>query len=230
MEVTVHQSRIRPTLTAVASSILVALLAGCAVESGATAAPPSDAAAPPSVVATADRPPTGSAATGGEEAAQREWMAVGWMPRAMEEVRDSPAGTSVWLFPPVTQQTATWTAPDGTEGPARQYQSIGPAGSTTALSVYQLPPTHSADLDRAASGLASSTSGRLTSSRPVTIDGHPGLDTRIEVLDSRAPVVSFVRFVDIPGFIVVIKTTGFIRDERIVQQLNDVINARLNLP
>jgi hypothetical protein len=226
-------SRRRPNTTpgriaraVVAATVAGAALAGCTVTvEGTPQAQPraASAPAPPSTVApTLPNLPTVSDLDG-EAAVYAEWVSNGWTPQPILPATDPDSGASAWLF-------GTAERIDPADG-GIAYQSIdAPASVVNWFGVFPVPAGYTADAERGAANTASSKNGRVVSRRPVTVQGHPGLDVRIEFTDQQGrPIVDLIRYVELPRHLLAIESVGVASDERVLQQVQEIMVDKLRI-
>jgi hypothetical protein len=213
----------------VAAAVVGAALAGCTVTvEGTPQAAPQIAPAPvsPAPRTTAPTPTRPNAPTTSDLSAEAgvfaEWVARGWVPRPILPVTDPESGASAWLFGTAQRQ-------DMEAG--RLYQSAGaPASIVNNFAVFPAPTGYEPDADRAAAAVARANNGRVVSSRPITVLGHRGLDVRIEFTDPQGrPVVDLARYVELPGHLVGIESLGLASDDRLLQQVQQIVADKLTL-
>jgi hypothetical protein len=195
-----------------------AALAGCTVtvDGWATAGP-----AP--VTQPLPAPRAGGSAD--ETAFYAEWVAGGWEPQPVLPVSDPGSGASAWLF------GTPEARPNRADG-ATAFQATGaPASVVTWFGVFPLPAGYVADAHQAALNTATTKNGRVVSTEPVTVSGHPGLDVRIEFRTAEGyDMVDLIRYVELPDHLAGIESIGVRGDERVLQQVQQVMVARLAVP
>jgi len=212
---------------AVAAVAAGAALAGCSVSVDGI---PQAAPAPPSTAAPAPTRPTPTQPNraplsdlGDQSAVYAEWVANGWNPRPILPVTDPGSGVSAWLFGTAQRHDL---ANDG-----RLYYSLdAPASIVNQFTVFPVPTGYEPDAEEAASATASNRGGRVVSTRPVTVLGYRGLDVRIEFPDEQGrPGVELIRYVELPRHLVGIESLGLAGDERVVQQVHEIVADKLSL-
>jgi hypothetical protein len=212
----------------VAVTIAGAALAGCTVTvEGIPQAQPRTATAPAPPSTSAPALPTGSdrASDRDEEAAvYAEWVSDGWVPTPILPVMDPDSRTSAWLFGAAER----FDPADG----GISYQSVdAPASVVNWFGVFPIPAGYVPDAARGAESTARAKNGRVVSAQPVMVAGHPGLDVRIEFTDPQGrPGVDLIRYVELPRHLVGIESLGMASDERVLQQVHDILVKRLDLP
>jgi len=215
------------TIGRIARTAAVALaagvvLAGCSmsVEGVPHAAP-----APTRPVSVAPSPAAlvEPAEPGDLPSAYLEWIADGWVPQPILPVIDPDSGVSAWLIGPAEPQEI--------EGGGTLYTSYGaPASVVHQLAVVPEAPGD-ADAERTAAILASERGGWVVDSEPITMLGHPGLDVRMEFFDDLGrPCVALTRFVELPRHIAAVESLGLVTDERVVEQVQEIVADQLSLP
>jgi hypothetical protein len=71
----------------------------------------------------------------------------------------------------------------------------------------------------------------VVDSEPITMLGHPGLDVRMEFFDDLGrPCVALTRFVELPRHIAAVESLGLVTDERVVEQVQEIVADQLSLP
>jgi hypothetical protein len=211
----------------IARAVLAATVAGVALAGCTTTVDGTPQAAstpaPSSAGAPAPAQPTGSSVRG-EAAVYAEWAADGWIPQPILPVTDTDSGASAWLFGTAERIDAT------DEGMA--YQSLdAPASVVNWFGSFPVPAGYVPDARQGAENTAATRNGRVVSAVPVTVSGRPGLDVRIESTDQQGrPLVDLIRYVELPRHLVGIESLGFASDERVLQQVHEIMVDRLVIP
>jgi hypothetical protein len=212
----------------VAVTVAGAALAGCTVTvEGIPQAQPRAVTAPAPPSTSAPALPTRSDRDSDrdkEAAVYAEWVSDGWVPTPILPVMDPDSRTSAWLFGAAER----FDPPDG----GISYQSLdAPASVVNWFGVFPIPAGYVPDATRGAESTARAKNGRVVSARPVTVTGYPGLDVRIEFTDPQGrPGVDLIRYVELPRHLVGIESLGMASDERVLQQVHDILVKRLDLP
>jgi hypothetical protein len=160
-----------------------------------------------------------------EAALYAEWVAGGWDPQPILPVDDPGSGVSAWMFGTPRPRPGT---PDGTTA----FQAMGaPASVATWFGVFPVPDGYVADARQGALNTATTKNGRVISAEPVTVAGHPALDVRIEFRTAEGyDMVDLIRYVELPGHLAGIESIGVRGDERVLQQVQQVMVDRLAVP
>lgn len=210
----------------VAAAVAGTALAGCTVTvDGLPQAAPQTAPATPAPRTTAPAPtrPNPPALTdlGGDATVVAEWVADGWAPRPLVPVSEPGSGVSAWLFGTAARRDLG--------GGAVLYQSRdAPASVVNNFVVIPMAPGRPLDLEEAASINAEPYGGWVVGTRPVVVQGYPGLDARVEFIDPQGrPGVGLTRFVQLPRHLVAIESLGLSSDERVLQQVEQLLAGRL---
>jgi hypothetical protein len=183
----------------------------------AAPAPPSAATAP-----TLDRAPL--ADPDDRSRVYAEWVADGWVPRPILPVTDPGSGVRAWLFGPAQRH-------DLADGGALYYSTGAPASVTNQFVLAPVPAGYEPDAEKGAALTARDRGGRVVSTRPVTVLGHRGLDVRIEFRDERGrSALELIRYVELPRHLVAVESLGLASDERVVQQVQEIVADELALP
>ncbi|MHA6624541.1 hypothetical protein ACU61A_03930 [Pseudonocardia sichuanensis] len=213
-------------VTRFARAAAVVLSAGAAL-TGCTVAVDGWATARPAPVArpvpVPDTP--GPVGSDGETALYAEWVAGGWEPQPVLPVSDPDSGVSAWMFGTPAPRPDT---PDG----ATAFQAIGaPASVVTWFGVFPVPEGYVADARQGALNTAATKNGRVTRIDAVTVAGHPGVDVRIEFRTAEGyDMIDLIRYVELPGHLAGIESIGVRGDERVLQQVQQVMVDKLSVP
>jgi len=211
---------VRVARAAAAAAAVGAALAGCTVTvDGAASALPVVEPAPPVAPTTAP-----SVVDGSEVAVYPEWVADGWVPRPVLPVTEPDSGVTAWMFGTAEQRPDT---PDA----GTAYQSLdAPASVVNWFAVFPIPEGYAPDAREGARNTTTTKNGQVISMDPVTVQGHPGLDVRIEFQTSHGQdMIDLIRYVELPGHLVGLESIGLRSDERVLQQVQQILADKLTV-
>jgi hypothetical protein len=152
-------------------------------------------------------------------------------PRGWVLTTDPPSGLSIRLprQPSVHHNTGTDSA--GQPVAVRQYLVTLSDGRSVALFQVAGALHRTMDLDKALRLVVAGTGigGTVTSSRRLTVEGHPAVEARYTTTINGSPHVVFARFIGDRGYLVLVETNGPLAQENALKEAQQQILSTLHL-